>query len=98
MDLQNLVGISLEQITPVKETVERLFDAAARHIADAKVRRSAPRPASRVRTENLPDGAIKFVRADTLQREAQLVRWGAAVTLSHPHLIRLFDVGRCKAN
>jgi len=37
MGLQNLVGISLEQITPVKETVERLLDAAARHIADAKV-------------------------------------------------------------
>lgn len=37
MGLQNLVGISLEQITPVKETIKRLLDAAARHIADAKV-------------------------------------------------------------
>jgi hypothetical protein len=37
MGLQNLVGISLEQITHVKETVKRLLDAAARHIADAKV-------------------------------------------------------------
>jgi mannose/cellobiose epimerase-like protein (N-acyl-D-glucosamine 2-epimerase family) len=37
MGLQTLVGISLEQITPVKETVQRLLDAAARHIADAKV-------------------------------------------------------------
>ena len=37
MGLQNLVGISLEQVTPVKETVMRLLDAAARHIADAKV-------------------------------------------------------------
>ncbi len=37
MGLQNLVGISLEQVTPVKETVKRLLDAAARHIADAKV-------------------------------------------------------------
>ncbi len=37
MGLQNLVGISLEQITPAKETVKRLLDAAARHIADAKV-------------------------------------------------------------
>jgi hypothetical protein len=37
MGLQNLVGISLEQTTPVKETVKRLLDAAARHIADAKV-------------------------------------------------------------
>ena len=37
MGLQNLVGISLEQVTPVKETVKRLLEAAARHIADAKV-------------------------------------------------------------
>src|SRR5882762_4014791 len=37
MGLQNLVGISLEQVTPVKETVKRLLDAASRHIADAKV-------------------------------------------------------------
>ena len=37
MGLQSLVGISLEQVTPVKETVKRLLDAAARHIADAKV-------------------------------------------------------------
>jgi hypothetical protein len=37
MGLQNLVGISLEQITPAKETIKRLLDAATRHIADAKV-------------------------------------------------------------
>ena len=37
MGLQNLVGISLEQIAPARETVKRLLDAAARHIADAKV-------------------------------------------------------------
>jgi hypothetical protein len=36
--LQNLLGVSLERITPEKETVRRLIDAAARHIADAKVR------------------------------------------------------------
>jgi len=37
MGLQSLVGISLEQITPARETIKRLLDAAARHIADAKV-------------------------------------------------------------
>jgi hypothetical protein len=37
MGLQNLVGISLEQITPAPETIKRLLEAAARHIADAKV-------------------------------------------------------------
>src|SRR5882672_7287299 len=46
---------------------------------------------------NLPDAAIKFVPADTLHTEAaQLVQWGAAATLSHPHLLRIFDVGRCQ--
>ena len=37
MTLQNLVGISLEQITPAKDTIKRLIEAAVRHIADAKV-------------------------------------------------------------
>ena len=37
MGLQSLVGVSLEQITPAPETIKRLLDAAARHIADAKV-------------------------------------------------------------
>lgn len=32
MGLQNLVGISLEQITPAKEIVKRLLDAAGRHM------------------------------------------------------------------
>src|SRR5882757_5152923 len=38
MSLQNLLGVSLEQITPQKETIRRLLDSAARHIADAKVK------------------------------------------------------------
>jgi hypothetical protein len=38
MSLQNLLGISLEKITPQKETIGRLLDGAARHIADAKVK------------------------------------------------------------
>jgi serine/threonine protein kinase len=48
------------------------------------------------KAENLPEVAIKFVPADALQTEAQLVQWGAAATLSHPHLVRIFDVGRCQ--
>jgi hypothetical protein len=36
--LRNLLGIGLEQITPAKETIRRLLDGVARHIADAKVR------------------------------------------------------------
>jgi hypothetical protein len=38
MSLQNLLGISLEEIVPQKETVRRLLNGAARHIADAKVK------------------------------------------------------------
>jgi len=37
MTLQNLVGLSLDRITPAKETIKRLLEGAARHIADAKV-------------------------------------------------------------
>ncbi|MFL6605546.1 MAG: protein kinase domain-containing protein [Steroidobacteraceae bacterium] len=52
---------------------------------------------SEYKAANLPDVAIKFVAADSLHAEAaQLVQWGTAVTLSHPHLIRLYDVGRCQ--
>lgn len=37
MTLRNLVGISLETVTPAKEAIRRLLDGAARHIADANV-------------------------------------------------------------
>jgi Protein kinase domain len=45
---------------------------------------------------NPSEVAIKLVPADTLETEAQLVQWGTAATLSHPHLVSLFDVGRCQ--
>jgi serine/threonine protein kinase len=48
------------------------------------------------RAEGIPNAAIKLVPADALETEAQLVQWGTAATLSHPHLVRLFDVGRCQ--
>ena len=35
MSLQNLVGVSLDSITPSRETVARLRAAAKRQIADA---------------------------------------------------------------
>ncbi|MET0533176.1 MAG: hypothetical protein ABW171_03040, partial [Steroidobacter sp.] len=47
---------------------------------------------------NLPDAAIKLVRADGPQAKALLARWSAAATLSHPHLLRLFEVGQWHAN
>jgi TonB family protein len=45
---------------------------------------------------NLPDAAIKLIPADPGMEEAQLSRWRIAAALSHPHLIRIFDSGRCR--
>lgn len=49
------------------------------------------------KAKNLADAAIKFVRADALQAKAQLAQWAAAATRSHPHLVRLFEMGRHQA-
>jgi TonB family protein len=38
---------------------------------------------------------IKLIRAENLDQDAQLSRWATAAKLSHPHLIRLFECGRC---
>lgn len=38
MGLRNLVGVSLDEITPSRQTLRRLLDGAARHVADAKVK------------------------------------------------------------
>jgi len=40
--------------------------------------------------------AIKLIRADPRNAEAQLSRWALAAELSHPHLIRVFQSGRCR--
>ena len=37
MTLRNLLGVSLEQITPDPQTVQRLLEAARRQIADSKI-------------------------------------------------------------
>src|SRR5271170_534437 len=39
--------------------------------------------------------AIKLIPADS-REAAQLSRWADAAKLSHPHLIRLFEYGRCQ--
>jgi TonB family protein len=40
--------------------------------------------------------AIKLIGADPESAELQLSRWELAAKLSHPHLIRLFQMGRCQ--
>lgn len=48
------------------------------------------------KAEDVADAAIKIVPANPAFAEVQLSRWRTAATLSHPHLIRLFDAGRCQ--
>jgi TonB family protein len=40
--------------------------------------------------------AIKLILADSPKPEIQLSRWEAAAKLSHPHLLCLFETGRCQ--
>jgi len=40
--------------------------------------------------------AIKLIAAENLDEDAQLSHWADAARLSHPHLIRLFECGRCE--
>src|SRR5689334_16455509 len=40
--------------------------------------------------------AIKLVPADNRTVEAQLARWTDAAQLFHPHLLRLFEMGRAE--
>jgi TonB family protein len=46
--------------------------------------------------QNIVRAAIKILPADPALTEAQLAHWRTAATLSHPHLIRLLDAGRCQ--
>jgi Protein kinase domain len=45
--------------------------------------------------QNLPHAALKLVPAIPTLAESQLAHWSAA-SVSHPHLIRLFETGRCQ--
>jgi TonB family protein len=40
--------------------------------------------------------AIKLVRVRPGNAELQLSRWRLAANLAHPHLVRIFDMGRCE--
>ena len=48
------------------------------------------------RARSLPNAAIKIIPADPARAESQLSRWQLAASLSHPHLIRVLEAGRCK--
>jgi TonB family protein len=40
--------------------------------------------------------AIKFIQLDEPDAQLQLSRWQEAAKLSHPHLLRTYDSGRCR--
>ena len=44
----------------------------------------------------LQTAAIKLIRANRRNAELQLSRWRLAANLTHPHLIQLFQAGRCQ--
>jgi TonB family protein len=46
--------------------------------------------------QNPTQAAIKILPANRALTEAQLEHWRTVATLSHPHLIRLLDAGRCQ--
>jgi serine/threonine protein kinase len=46
--------------------------------------------------QNVTQAAIKIQPADPALTEAQLAHWRTVAALSHPHLIRLLDAGRCQ--
>ena len=48
------------------------------------------------KAQKLANAAIKIIPADPARAEMQLSRWRTAAALTHPHLIRVLDAGRCK--
>ena len=48
------------------------------------------------RRDHPQKAVIKLVAADYADSERQLSRWQDAAKISHPHLIRIFDSGRCQ--
>jgi hypothetical protein len=48
------------------------------------------------RAQNGHDAALRLIPSSPTSAEAQLSYWTATAALSHPHLIRLFDAGRCQ--
>jgi serine/threonine protein kinase len=48
------------------------------------------------KVQNLPNAALKLVPTIPALAQAQLSHWTTATTLAHPHLIRIFEAGRCQ--
>jgi len=48
------------------------------------------------RAQDLPNATLKLVPTVPTSAQAQLSHWTTAAALSHPHLIRMLDSGRCQ--
>jgi TonB family protein len=48
------------------------------------------------KSQRLSDAAIKLIPAGPNLAEALLAQWRTAAALAHPHLIRVFESGRCQ--
>src|ERR1700722_18191635 len=48
------------------------------------------------KAQAVAQAAIKILPANPALTEAQLAHWRRVATLSHPHLMRLLDAGRCQ--
>jgi len=48
------------------------------------------------KAQNLPSAALKLIPAIPALAQTRLTHWTTAAALSHPHLIRLLEVGRCE--
>jgi protein kinase-like protein len=48
------------------------------------------------KAQNIVQAAIKILPAIPALTDAQLAHWKTAASLSHPHLVRLLDAGRCQ--
>jgi len=47
-------------------------------------------------SQGLKKAAIKLIPSEPEKAEVQLARWEQVAQLSHPHLIQLFQMGRCR--
>jgi TonB family protein len=48
------------------------------------------------KVQNIPQAALKLVPVIPALAQAQLSQWTTAAALTHPHLIRLLEAGRCQ--
>ena len=48
------------------------------------------------KAQEIPDAALKLIQVNPSLAHTQLSYWTRAAALSHPHLIRLLEAGRCR--